>query len=309
MTADIKMIKEKLLDAKHVAIFTHINPDGDALGSAFASKAVLEAVGIKAEVWLLDTIPDKYSYLDAGYNIWTEEAKTEADTALAVDCGSKARLGKLSELYLSIPVKLCIDHHLSNDPFGDLYYCRPDAAAATELIYELAVSLSDDIPMAARIGIYTGLSTDTGHFKYSTVTANTMFVAADILKRGIDARAITYRLYDVVRLEKYRFMGAAAANVERYAEGKIAVLRCFDSFLEEYGVKHEEIEELPNMATGFEGVVVSVLIKDNIEKGYKYSLRGREVLDLSMIAAHFGGGGHKNAAAFVSEEDCDKVIK
>lgn len=309
MTAELKIIIEKLLDAKQVAIFTHINPDGDALGSAFASKAVLEAKGIQAEVWLCEPIPERYAYLDTGHFVWQEDAKTDADTVLAVDCGAEGRLGKLAELYMKAPTKLCIDHHLSNQPFGDYYYCKPDAAATAELIHAVASEVLDDFPLAVKVGIYTGLSTDTGHFKYSNVTENTLLAAADIVRRGIDARAITRRLYDTVKLEKLRFMGAAAERVEKLADGKIAVLRCPDELLAEYGVKHEEIEDLPNMPVGLDGVVIGVLIKNNVEKGHKYSLRGREVLDLSKIAQHFGGGGHKNAAAFVSEQDCDKVIE
>ena len=306
---ELNQIIQKLLDAKQVAIFTHLNPDGDALGSAFASKAVLEAVGIPAEVWLLEEISEKFSYLDSGYRIWEEGKATDADTALCVDCGAEARLGKLAPLYLSVPTKLCIDHHVSNSSFGDITYCKADAAANTELIYKMAKKMLKELPMAARIAIYTGLSTDTGHFKYSNVTENTFLVAADLIREGLDARKITYRLYDVVKLEKYRFMGAAAERVEFYSEDRVAVLRCSNAFLEEYGMKHEDVEELPNMACGFDGVLLSVLVKDNVDNGLKYSLRGREVLDLSKLAGQFGGGGHKNAAGFVSQEDCDEVIK
>lgn len=305
---ELNQIVEKLLDAKQVAIFTHINPDGDALGSAFASKAVLEAVGISAELWLVEEMPQKFSYLDSGYRIWEEGAASSADTALCVDCGAEARLGKLAPMYLSIPTRLCIDHHLSSSPIGDIIYRRAEAAANAELIYEMAKKMTDSLPLAARIAIYTGLSTDTGHFKYSNVTENTFLVAADLIREGLDARAITMRLYDTVKREKYLFMGEAAKRVEFYADGKMAVLRCPDSFLREYGIKHEDVEELPNMACGFDGVLLSVLVKDNIEKGLKYSLRGREVLDLSKLAEHFGGGGHKNAAAFVSRSDCETVI-
>lgn len=305
---ELNQMVQKLLDAKQVAIFTHINPDGDALGSAFASKAVLEALGISAEVWLTEELPEKFSYLDSGYRVWEEDAKTEADTALCVDCGAEARLGKLAEMYFSVPTQLCIDHHLSSKPIGQIVYRRPEAAANAELIYELAMKMTDSLPLAARVAIYTGLSTDTGHFKYSNVTEHTFLVAAALLREGLDARAITMRLYDTVKREKYLFMGEAAKRVEFYANGKLAVLRCPDSFLREYGVKHEEVEELPNMACGFEGVLLSVLVKDNIEKGLKYSLRGREVLDLSKLAEHFGGGGHKNAAAFVSQQNCELVI-
>ena len=305
---ELNQIVEKLLDAKQVAVFTHLNPDGDALGSAFASKAVLEAAGIPVEVWLLEEVPEKFSYLDSGCRIWQEGAATEADTALSVDCAVANRLGKLTSLYLSVPTKLCIDHHLSSEPFGDITYRRAEAAANAELIYEMAKKMLPELPMAVRIAIYTGLSTDTGHFKYSNVTENTFLTAAGLMREGLDARAITRRLYDMVKPEKYRFLGAASERVEFYAEGRIAVLRCPNAFIDEYKLKHEDIEELPNMACGFDGVLLSVLVKDNVENGLKYSLRGREVLNLSELAEHFGGGGHKNAAAFVSQEDCDTVI-
>ena len=306
----LKEISKKLKAANKVAVFTHLNPDGDALGSAFAIKSVLEHIGKDAQVYLEEPVPHKFLFLQGEYQTGGSGTVTGADTALAVDCGAAGRLGTLADAYLSAPVKLCVDHHLSNEPFGDIYFTDPEAGATAELIYELALLLSDEIPMEAMRGIYTGLSTDTGHFKYSNATVHTFSVAADLLRRGLNHREITRPLYDTVKLGKLRFNGAAANNIRLHANGLVASLRCPDSMLAEYGLQHDDIEELPNMPLSLEHVLVGILVKDNTGRGgLKVSLRGKDTVDLSKVASQFGGGGHKNAAAFVTQDGPEEILE
>ena len=116
-------------------------------------------------------------------------------------------------------------------------------------------------------------------------------------------------MYDSVKHSKLVFLGKAAEKIEFFADGKIAVLMCPESFLAEYGLTYDDVEELPNLANSIEGVKVSVLVKDKNETSKRVSLRGKDILDLSRCAEVFGGGGHKNAAAFVAEGDIDAIIQ
>ena len=304
----LSKIAEKLMAAKKVAIFTHVNPDGDAFGSSFAMKYVLEAAGVPAVVYLEEEMPKKLHFLGTDYAVGDEATKTDADTALVLDCANLDRLGSLAAVCEKIPTVLCVDHHFSGEDFGTLCYKESDAAATAQIVYRLAELIGEDIPMPALTAIFTGLSTDTGHFKFSNVTEETFRVAGALVKRGLKHREITQILYDTVKHSKLVFMGKAAERIEFYKNGEIAVLKCPESFLKEYDLTYEDVEELPNLASSIEGVLVSVLVKDKSETEKRVSLRGKDVLDVSRCAEVFGGGGHKNAAAFVAKGDIDAEI-
>ena len=177
------------------------------------------------------------------------------------------------------------------------------------MVYLLAQKLTKKIPLKACEAMYTGISTDTGHFKFSSVTADTFYVASQLVKSGMNHRKITEILYDTVKYEKPIFMGKAAERIEFFADGRIAMLKCPESFLAEYGLTYDDVVELPNLALSVEGVEVAILVKDKDETSKRVSLRGKDVLDLSCAASVFGGGGHKNAAAFVAKGDMDATLE
>lgn len=300
-------VMEKLKSAEKIAIFAHENPDGDALGSMSAAKAILEHMGKTAFICLNTMPPEKFSYLLEDYCVMPE--KLDCDAALALDCGASKRLGDLEKLYMAAPLKLSIDHHFSNTPFADVYFTNPESAANCELIYDMAICLCGCVPKRAIKGIYTGLSTDTGHFKFSNVTKKTMEIAAEMIGLGLDHRAITNVLYDTVKKQKLKFLGEIYSKIEFLAEGRISFLYCSNELLEKYNIEFSDIEELPNTILSIEGVLVGVLLKDKEGDGYKVSIRGKDVIDLATLAAEFGGGGHVNAAGLSIDGDKDEVLK
>jgi len=302
-------IADALRSANKIAIFTHTNPDGDALGSSFAMQKVLKAIGKDAVVYLEKDIPEHFSYLEGEYTVGGMETKTDADTALVLDCANFERIGDLADTCKSVPKILCVDHHFSGEDFGDLCLKEPDSAATAQIVYKLACLLTDELPEKVCEAIYTGISTDTGHFKFSNVTEETLFVASKLVGRGINHRKITEILYDTVKREKLIFLGKAAEEVKFFADGKGAILVCPEEFIGQYGLKYEEAEELTNLPLRMEGVLASILVKDKDENSKRVSLRGKDFLDLSEIAEMFGGGGHKNAAAFVAKGDIDKILE
>lgn len=298
-------IAEKLRQADTIALFTHVNPDGDALGSAFAVKRILERMGKMVDFYLEQEIPGQFAFLAADYHIG--EATGSYSAALCVDCGDAKRLGSFAGFYAAQPLKISIDHHLSNGGFADIEWIDSEAAATCELIFLLSKQLMPDMDSYTQACLFTGLSTDTGNFKFSNVTARTFHMAGELVEMGLHIREITKILYDTVKLSKLKFTGAVADRIQLYQEGRLAVLEAPDSFLAQYGLKQEDVNELPSIPLSLEGVLVSVLVKDNAE-GKKYSLRGKEVRDLSAVAGAFGGGGHKNAAGFTSDVPVGEVI-
>lgn len=302
---DIKDFVKILGEAERIAIFTHVNPDGDALGSSFAMRAALMSLGKTATVFLEKAVPAHYDFLDAGCAVSGNAA--DFDVALALDSASVNRLGIHKDFFLSCKKTLVLDHHYAHEPYGDVYYTDTTAAACSELVFDVIMGLCGKLPEDALVPLYTGLSTDTGNFKFSNVTAKTFTKAAALVAAGLEIRPITRRIYDTVKLSKLKFTGAIAEKVQLFDGGRIGVLVCFDSFLAEYGLLPEETEELPNTILSIEGVEVSVLIKDREDGKLKISLRCKENINVAELAAIFGGGGHACAAGFVSDKTPEAV--
>lgn len=305
----LKKIAKKLKRAQTIAIFSHLNPDGDALGSAFAMKYVLESIGKCATIYLEKAMPEKFTFLGNDYEIADENTQISADLALVLDCGEYSRLGKCEAACRSVSDILCVDHHKTGGDFGEFYYNEPEAAATAQIVYKLANLLTKNIPTKAYEAIYTGMSTDTGHFKFSNVSPETFFVAGEILKKGIDHRKITTIIYDNGKREKMIFLGEAVKNVKFFDDGRVALLECYGDFLEKFGLTYDDVEELPNIPLNLEGVEVAVLVKDKDEDSRRVSFRTKDVIDVSGIAKAFGGGGHKSAAACVISGDIEEKIQ
>lgn len=308
----LKKIAKRLKKAEHIAIFTHINPDGDALGSSFAVKYTLEAIGKRATIYLEKPMPEKFNFLGTDYEIADETTESSADCAIVLDCGEYDRLGNTATLCKKIPDLLCVDHHKTGDAFGKLYYNEPDAAATAQIVYKLAKLVTKNVPEKAYEAIFTGMSTDTGHFKFSNVSPETFKIAAKVLESGIDHRKITTIIYDTVKREKMMFLGAATEKVQFFAGGKVALLDCPGSFLAQFGLTYDDVDELPNIPLNLEGVLASVLVKDRDETSKRVSFRTKDAIDVSEVAQKFSGGGHKSAAACVIsgniEEKIDEII-
>ena len=253
-------------------------------------------------------MPEKFNFLGTDYVVVDENTESDADCAIVLDCGEYSRLGATAELCKKIPALLCVDHHKTGDVFGELYYNEPDSAATAQLVYKLAKLITEHIPQKAYEAIYTGMSTDTGHFKFSNVTPETFRIAADVLESGIDHRKITTILYDTVKREKMMFLGAATERVQFFAEGKVALLECPGEFLAQFGLTYDDVDELPNIPLNLEGVLASVLVKDRDENSKRVSLRTKDALDVSEVAKEFSGGGHKSAAACILSGDIEENI-
>ena len=181
----LKDIATKLMAAEKVAIFTHLNPDGDALGTSFAMKYVLESVGVSARIYLEKAMPEKFHFLGADYVVGNETTVPEETVALVLDCATFERLGSLAEPCRQMQTILCVDHHYSGEEFGTLYYKDSEAAATAQIAYRLAMHINPDFPMKVAEALFCGLSTDTGHFKFSNVKEETFQVAAELVARGL----------------------------------------------------------------------------------------------------------------------------
>ena len=285
-------------------ILLHRHPDGDAIGSAFALRILLEGMGCRALCACIDEIPDRLRFLVGSMQDSILQANLPADFTpaqiIAVDTASPAQMGDLLEIYGN-RVDLMIDHHGRGEMYAD-GWISPESAATGEMILSLGEILVAEgrisaIPVEAARLLYVAISSDTGCFRYSNVTPATLRAAATLLETGFDAAELNYRLFEV---KSEKLMCAERLGLERlsrHLDGRLAVIGIPYSVKTENGLSDEHMETLVDIARSVEGAEVAVAIRQNVnEPIFRVSMRASGNVDVSEICATFGGGGHKKAA-------------
>ena len=288
-----KDIAEKIEKAQNIIILTHINPDGDALGSSAGLKLALCKSGKNATVLLEKEVPEMFSVF--GKNFSWGEHKGECDLVISVDCGDKERLGECSK-YVDMFETVNIDHHISNTLFGNVNYVDSKASAAGEIIYELISYL--DIPVDSDIAsmLYGAILTDTGGFMFSNTTVRTHKIAAELIGFGADFYNLNKKLMIEKDFKRQKVTAACIEKMEFFKDGKICVVVFDNEFTNKISMKDEELNGIAQVPRTVSGVEAGVLISE-INKGtVKVSLRSDEIIDVAEVAEKFGGGGHKRAS-------------
>lgn len=271
-------------------IITHAFPDGDTLGSGFALCALLRQMGKKANVCCPDPIPKKFAYL-----CLKEQRFTPACTVL-VDVADLKLTGNMAEA-LAGKVDLCIDHHISNVGYADRLYLDADAAAACECIYEIACGLGLEITTPVADALYTGISTDSGCFRFTNTTARTHRIAAALLERGASAGEINRVMFETKSRARLDIERMALDAMEFWFGGQCATLPVTLTMQQGAGCSQGDMEGITSLPRTIEGVIVGVTFREKPQGGvYKVSVRTHAPVDASMICKAFGGGGHVRAA-------------
>lgn len=286
---------EFLLDHDNYVILTHAAPDGDTLGSGFALKSALIKAGKNAKVLCPDPIPGKFSYLV------TSDENFEEETVIAVDVADEKLLGELKETYGG-RITFCIDHHRSNTRYADMLYCESDAAAACECVYKVIGSMNIVIDPYIAGCLYTGLSTDTGCFKFSNTTPRTHRFAAELMQLGADYTGINRVMFEVKSRSRIEMEKQVLENIEFLFGDRCAMLTVTQKMIRETGCDPSDLDGITSMSRQIEGVLIGVTVKEKKDGKYKVSLRTFEPYDASVICSEFGGGGHARAAG--CEFDC-----
>ncbi len=281
-------------------ILPHISPDGDTIGSSIALYYALQQLNITAYVIIDDKLPDDFSYIARDTVLTSEQfakLKINYQTAVCVDMSDINRLGKRIPL-LSDKYVINIDHHRTNTKFGDIRCIDSNAAAVGEIIYKLLVEIGVELTAEIAEALYIAIVTDTGNFKYSNTTPNTLRIAADLLEIPFDRmRAIT-KLYHSIPRPKVALHAAATEQTRFYADGKIALCTVSCADLARYDALSEYTEGLVETIRDIAGVEVVIFLKERAAQSVKVSMRSVDEPDVSQIAFDHNGGGHKNAAGF-----------
>lgn len=300
-----------LAQKKNTLIIFHVRPDADAIGASFALKLILEAMGSKVYCTCESEIPSRLAFLTDKHQRSAKfdnmSPSFEFERVITVDTASPAQLGNLQKLFEN-KIDLMIDHHESGIRYAD-YYVRSDFAASGEIVYEIAQRLIkrgelDAIPRDAYDLIYAALSSDTGCFKYSNVSAHTHLCAAELIRVGVDTAEINHRLFDCKSEKMLAAEAAGIQNIKFYNNRKIAAVLFPYELKKELELDDEHLETLVDVARAVDGVKIAISVRQaTAYRSFRISLRSSCSFDVSVIAKHFGGGGHAKAAACTIEAD------
>lgn len=285
---------------KNFIILTHFSADGDAIGSSFAMSLALQELNKKACVVLEEEIPRMYSFLPSGevFCIKNKLTKVAFDeyVVIAIDSGDVSRFGKRKGLFDNADITINLDHHYTNDDYGNYNYVDSTYSSSGEIVFELIKELKVKIDESIAICIYVAILTDTGGFKHASTNSRTHRIAAELLENDLDTSSIAMQVFDKTSKAKLMLVSKALASLEFFLDSKAAVMTLTQKDFEESKADDEETEGLVEFARNIENVEIAILIKEVKENSYRVNLRSNTDLDVSKIAALFNGGGHKKAA-------------
>lgn len=290
------MFDKLLLNAHTVAIGGHERPDGDCVGSCLA---VFQYVkdnypNIQVDVYL-EPIPEKFRFIRGAEEIQNRIPDNMSyDLFICLDCGDKERLGFSVPLFQTAAHTYCVDHHISNQTFANDNYIVPDASSTAELVYNLMKK--DKITKEIAESLYVGIVHDTGVFQYSCTSPATLRAAADLLERGIDAASLIDATYYEKSYAQNQVLGRALLESIVFMDGKCIAAFMKESQMKFYGVTAKDLDGIVGQLRITKGVEVAIFGYEIKQDLYKISLRSKNKIDVSRVAAYFGGGGHVRAA-------------
>lgn len=305
MKIDSDRVAELLQEKDNILILTHKNPDGDTLGCGVALCRVLQGLGKNARVENSDIIPKRYSYLFEDLQVMD----FEPEFIVAADVADTKLLGERLEGLYSDRVDLCIDHHGSNREFAKELYLRSEDGAASLSLYRIIKKMGVSVTPQIATALYTGLSTDTGCFRYSNASSECYRVAAELIDSGADSARINVLMFETKPLSYFRLLTEVLAGMRTFCDGRVIVLKVTRDMFDRTGATPDQCDAIAAMSRQVEGALCGITMKEKQGGGYKLSLRTHEPLDAAQLCGLLGGGGHARAAGCDSGEDEEASLK
>ena len=283
---------------------THINPDGDGIGSEIAAALWLRAAGKSVRVMNDSVVPPGFLFLVRVQPIevfepeLAEQRFAEADALIVLDTSNRQRMGRLAPLLDRhiIPVAV-VDHHVSHATgFGEVNVIEPEASATGEIVYDLIREAGGTITTDIAEALYVALITDTGSFRYSNTDSHAHRMAAELLGYGLEPQKINAAVHSHASAERWRFFGEVLSGLELIEGGRVVVLEATPEQFQRHGVSGSDTDGLVDIPRTIAGVDVVVLFSE-VEPGkVKVSLRSTGRVTIDRVASRLGGGGHPHAA-------------
>jgi phosphoesterase RecJ-like protein len=287
---------EVLRKAPRVALFSHVSPDGDCIGTMLAMGLALEKMGKEVSFYNPNPVPSYLSFLPGSSRIRQELPSPQPKILLFVDCTDLGRVNMSRSEISRDSIVLNLDHHISNLFFGDFNWVDVHASAVGEVALTLINQLGVEIDLDMATNLYTAIVTDSGCFEYSNTTAQTHRLTADLLDKGVDLSNIHHNIFDQKPLARIKLLQCALNGLEILADGQLAIMTLSAEDFRKSGAEQDLSEGLVNHARSIVGVEVAVLLKEVGPQEIKGGLRSNLWLNVNEIVAQFGGGGHQRAA-------------
>lgn len=297
-------------------IATHMNPDGDGLGSAIALSMSLQGFGKKTVLLCKDPVPHQYRFLPGQEKFITLEQFTVHSSRITdfrnlilIDCNDIDRIttDKSQISNLKSQISAVIDHHESERPFGDIRWVMPDSAATGLMIYHLIKELGIKITEDMAVNLYAAIAVDTGNFRYENTTSGVLRVASDLIEAGAKPHVIYRWLFEAWSEGRFDLFMRVLNTLER--EDGTAIVKVTRRMFEETSTSPDDTEHFVEFPRIMKDVQVSVLFREIDDTHYKISLRSKDDINVARIAEAFGGGGHKNAAGCRIKADFETAKK
>ena len=284
-------VLQEIRGRRHFVVTSHARPDGDAIGSALACGQILRRMGKLADVVMHDGVPRIYQSLPFADRVIQADLAPPSDAAIVLECDSIKRtlLGGLEDRFL-----ISIDHHVSARNFAHVNWIDSSAMATAELVYRMARLAGVPIDPDIATCLYTALMTDTGSFMFEGVNEHTFALARELVLAGADPARCARHIYFGHSTAKLRLLGAALSNLHR--EGPLAWIWVTQEQMERFGAREEDCEGLVNYALSIGDVQVAIFFRELPDQRWRVSLRSKSEVNVSTVAEHFGGGGHKCAS-------------
>jgi len=295
LKTDLKELRDFLNGKSEMLVVTHFFPDGDAVGSLIAFGGMLDQLEIPHILAIDDACPGKYSFLD-GFseirNLKADPLDRTFERAVILDAGAISRIGSAQKAITKSTRVLNIDHHFTGDIYGNINLVNTQAAATSEILFDLFTDLGIEITKKMAAALYTGILTDTGRFRFANTTSHSMHVAADLLLKGIDAGVLTENIYYNMPVHQMTALAKALFSIELYSDNRICVIGL------DGDETTDDTEGFVEYAASIKGAELAVFYSETEQELFKVSLRSRCDVDVSLVATRFGGGGHQKASGF-----------
>ena len=301
-------ILEEIKRNKTFLITTHENPDGDAVGSSLALANYLRNLGKDVTIHFCDSVPDVYAFLPLADRVLEYVPERKFDVCFVLDVGEFKRAGAhIMSSNSRIGKFINIDHHLNCDNFGALNLVDPQACATGALIYRIIKAAGDEIDYAVAVCIYTAVITDTGSFRYSNANPEAFAIAGEMVAKGVNAWDLAELLYESQPRQRLELLALSLATLYISPRGDFASITVTQEMYDRTGATAELTDGFVNYPRSIGGVEVAVFFREIKPFLYKVGFRSKGKVDVSALAAVFGGGGHHNAAGCTMEctlEEC-----
>lgn len=288
-------------------VAAHSGPDGDAIGSTYALGHLLAALGKSVTLYNASGVPEQFKWLEPPVALTTELPDGPFDWTIALDSGDKARLGDDLAARFSTTGTINIDHHLGNPNYAQINWVDPAFSSVGEMIARLAIDLG--VPLSGPIGeaVYTAIITDTGYFSFGNTRPETLELSAEILRQGLEPATFNAKLQNQWSLGRLKLWSRVFETATLHFCDRVGLIRITAAMFDETGTGSEDTDGVVNYIRRIKGVQAAVCLREDGPETTKVSLRSSGDVNIQVIAAELGGGGHKNASGCVIHAPMDEA--